>query len=150
MLTVRLQSETFDPGAETNAFLKDCGGAGAAVTFTGLVRSLPGQALETLELEHYPAMAKKALTALGKDAIARFGLMKLTMIHRFGRLLPEEPIVQVMALSAHRQAAFDGANFVMDVLKTDAPFWKKETASGRQSWVDARSEDDAARTRWQK
>lgn len=150
MLTVRLQSEIFDPGAETNTFLRDCGGAGAAVTFTGLVRSLPGQAIEMLELEHYPAMAQKALTALGKKAIDRFGLMRLTIIHRFGRLLPEEPIVQVMALSAHRQAAFDGANFVMDVLKTDAPFWKKESADGKQSWVSAKAEDNLARDRWQK
>ena len=150
MLTVRLQAEIFDAGTETNTFLRDCGGAGAAVTFTGLVRSLPGQAIEALELEHYPAMAQKTLTALGEKAMDRFGLMRLTIIHRFGRLLPEEPIVQVMALSAHRQAAFDGANFVMDVLKTDAPFWKKETAGGKEDWVGAKSEDDFARDRWQK
>lgn len=147
-LSVRLQSQTFDPGMESNQFIKGCEGAGAAVTFTGMVRSLPNDPITALELEHYPGMAQAKLEALGQESLKRFDLLKLTIIHRFGKLLPQQPIVQVMALSAHRQAAFDGANFVMDTLKTDAPFWKKEHSSSGTKWVEAKSIDDDARNRW--
>lgn len=149
-LIIRLQAETFDPGSESNQFIKDSDGAGAAITFTGLVRSLPNAPITALELEHFPSMAQAKLEALGQLSIDRFELVKLTIIHRFGKLLPQEPIVQVMALSAHRQAAFDGANFVMDTLKTDAPFWKKEHSDDGASWVGAKVADDDARDRWSK
>ncbi len=149
-VTVRLQAEPFDPGAETNAFLTDTEGMGAAVTFTGLVRSTPGDPVQSLTLEHYPDLAQKQIERFAEQAIKRFELRNIIVIHRFGRMLPGEPIVQVMALAAHRQAAFDGANFVMDWLKTDAPFWKKEETSEGQNWVEARAADDAAKEKWRK
>jgi molybdopterin synthase catalytic subunit len=149
-MTVRVETAPFDPGAETNAFLAGTEGAGAAVTFTGLVRSLPGEPVVTLTLDCYPELA---LTQIGKmidEAIARFDLLTATVIHRYGDMAPGEPIVQVMTLARHRQAAFAAAEFLMDHLKTDAPFWKKETAPGGAAhWVEAHAEDDAARARWQ-
>lgn len=149
-MAVRLQSAAFDPGAETNGFLaRTQGGGGAAVTFTGLVRSTPDDPIISLTLEHYPALAQRQLEALRKTAIERFALLDAEIIHRFGRLLPNEPIVQVMALALHRQAAFDGANFMMDTLKTNAPFWKKEERPAGAHWVEARHSDDAAALRWQ-
>lgn len=148
-MAVRLQSAAFDPGAETNGFLARTQGGGAAVTFTGLVRSTPDDPIISLTLEHYPALAQRQLEALRKTAIERFALLDAEIIHRFGRLLPNEPIVQVMALALHRQAAFDGANFMMDTLKTNAPFWKKEERPAGAHWVEARHSDDAAALRWQ-
>lgn len=148
-LSIRLQQESFDPGAEANAFLEQSKGAGAAVTFTGLVRSTEDAPIDSLTLEHYPALAKAQLTRLGEEAIKRFDLLALTAIHRYGKLLPEEPIVQVMALAPHRQAAFDGANFMMDWLKTEAPFWKKEDGPEGEHWVKAEAHDDAARKKWE-
>lgn len=145
---IRLQEAGFDPGAETNIFLAASAGAGAAVSFTGLVRSLPDHPIDGLTLEAYPGLAESQMRKIGGDAIARFELGALTIIHRFGTMVPGEPIVQVMALSAHRQAAFDGAGFVMDWLKTDAPFWKKEARPDGAQWVEAASKDDAARDRW--
>lgn len=147
-ILVRLQAEIFDPGGETNQFITQSDNAGAAVTFTGLVRSTKDRPIESLTLEHYPALAQKQLTGFAEQAVNRFDLLGLTVIHRFGELLPNEPIVQVMALAEHRQAAFDGANFVMDFLKTDAPFWKQERIAGTNKWVAAKGEDDTARDRW--
>ncbi|GGA45243.1 molybdenum cofactor biosynthesis protein MoaE [Pelagibacterium lentulum] len=148
-MSVRLQQPTFDPGAETNAFLENAGGAGAAVTFTGLVRSLPEDPIISMTLEHYPALAESQLETLLGDAMQRFSLTDATIIHRFGTLYPGEPIVQVMTLAPHRQAAFDAANFIMDVLKTNAPFWKKEERETGSDWVAARQSDDEAAQRWQ-
>lgn len=147
-MAVRLQSMPFDPGAETNAFLTRTKGGGAAVTFTGLVRSTPEEPIASLTLEHYPALAQHQLETLRDTAIERFSLLDAEIIHRFGTLLPEEPIVQVMTLALHRQAAFDGANFIMDTLKTNAPFWKKEERPGGSAWVEARKSDDTAAARW--
>lgn len=149
-MPVRIQTESFDPGAETNAFLAAASGAGAAVTFTGLVRSLPGDPIETLTLESYPELAVNQIEAMIAEATERFGLLGATVIHRHGRLAPGEPIVQVMTLAPHRQAAFEGAEFLMDFLKTDAPFWKKEATPAGERWVTAKSDDDAARDRWEK
>lgn len=149
-MSVRIQTEAFDPGAETNAFLVAANGAGAAVTFTGLVRSLPGDPVAALTLESYPELAVIQIEAMIAEATARFGLLGATVIHRHGRLLPGEPIVQVMTLAPHRQAAFEGAEFLMDFLKTDAPFWKKEATPAGERWVEAKTEDDAARERWEK
>lgn len=149
-MSVRLQSDPFDPGAESNRFLQQTAGAGAAVTFTGLVRVAPGDDLVAMTLEHWPEMAQRQLERLQAEAIARFDLLGAEIIHRYGRLLPGEPIVQVMTLAAHRQAAFDGANFMMDTLKTDAPFWKKEERGAGEAWVAAKGSDDHARDRWRK
>jgi len=147
-MAVRVTTEGFDPGAETNAFLRANAGAGAAVTFTGLVRSTPGDEITSLTLECYPDLAINQLTAMIEQATSRFSLLAATVIHRYGTLLPGTPIVQVMTLSAHRQAAFDGAQFLMDYLKTDAPFWKQETGPSGARWVEAKPEDDATRARW--
>ena len=149
-MSVRLQQETFDPGAESNAFTAATAGAGAVVTFTGLVRTDPRHPVTTLTLECYVDLARAQLEDLLGTAIVRFGLIKAAVIHRYGTLTPGEPIVQVMTLAPHRRAAFEGAEFLMDYLKTDAPFWKKETDGTTERWVDARVEDDAAKDRWTK
>lgn len=148
-MAVRVITAPFDPGAETNAFLKDSQGAGAAVTFTGVVRSTADDPIMALTLECYPELAINQLTAIADQAIARFGLLAATIIHRYGKLAPGEPIVQVMTLSLHRDAAFRGAEFLMDYLKTDAPFWKQETGPDETRWVEAKAEDDAAKSRWE-
>ena len=147
-MAVRIQTEAFDPGAESNAFLAQANGAGAAVTFTGLVRSLPDYPVQALTLECYPELAVNQIEAMVAEATARFSLLGATVIHRYGTLPPGDPIVQVMTLAPHRAAAFQAAEFLMDFLKTDAPFWKKEATPAGERWVDARHEDDAARDRW--
>ncbi len=147
-MAVRIQSEPFDPGAETNLFLQSSRGAGAAVTFTGLVRSDPKSPLTTLTLETYQDMAISQITALEAEAVARFGLLRSTVIHRYGALEPGEPIVQVMTLAPHRRAAFEAAEFLMDYLKTDAPFWKKEAGAQGEHWVEHNSADEDAKSRW--
>jgi molybdopterin synthase catalytic subunit len=146
-VNLRLQTETFDPGAETNSFLIENAGAGAG-TFTGLVRSRPGDEVATLTLETYRELAEAQIGRAIAEATTRFGLLKATVIHRHGTLQPGEPIVQVMTLAPHRRAAFEGAEFLMDFLKTDAPFWKKEATPGGERWVEAKAEDDQARDRW--
>ncbi len=148
--TVRLQAGPFDPGLETNAFLAAANGAGAAVTFTGLVRSSPGSPVEQLVLECYPELATHELERLLAEATERFGLLAGTIIHRFGALAPGEPIVQVMTSAPHRAAAFAAAEYLMDFLKTDAPFWKKEIGPSGASWVEPRAADDAAKERWKR
>lgn len=148
-MAVRVTTERFDPGAETNAFLAAGQGAGAAVTFTGTVRSSPDAPVTALTLECYPELAVNQLEAIVAAAMARFGLLAATVIHRYGALAAGEPIVQVMTLSAHRAAAFEGAEFLMDYLKTDAPFWKQETGPDGTRWVDATAGDDDARARWE-
>lgn len=148
-MAVRISEAPFDPGAETNTFLAANAGAGAAVTFTGLVRSDPADAIAALTLECYPELAVNQIEAIGARAVVRFALIKFAVIHRYGRLLPGEPIVQVMTLAPHRQAAFAGAEFLMDYLKTDAPFWKKETTPEGERWVEAKTEDESARARWE-
>jgi molybdopterin synthase catalytic subunit len=147
-MSVRIQAEAFDPGAETNAFLAAAAGAGGAVTFTGLVRSDPADPVAALTLDCYPELAMNEIGAIVARAVVRFGLVRATVIHRYGRLLPGEPIVQVMTLAPHRTAAFAAAEFLMDYLKTDAPFWKKEATATGERWVEAKAEDDAARARW--
>jgi molybdopterin synthase catalytic subunit len=146
---IRVQREDFDLQAEVAALSAGRHEIGAVVTFSGLCRD-EGGSLEALELEHYPGMAEAEMTRIATDAIDRFSLRGLTAIHRYGRIAPGENIVLVIAAASHRQAAFDGANFVMDFLKTAAPFWKKEHgADGKAGdWVAARDADDAARTRW--
>jgi molybdopterin synthase catalytic subunit len=147
-MSIRLQEAAFDPGGETNAFLEDAVAAGAAVTFTGLVRSLRDDPVKTLTLECYEDLARNQVARMVSEATSRFGLIKVTVIHRYGTLQPGEPIVQVMTLAPHREAAFRGAEFLMDYLKTDAPFWKKEATPVGERWVEATQDDDSARQRW--
>src|SRR5687768_1952177 len=135
---VRIQESGFDPGAELNAFSELNEGAGAIVTFTGLVRSTASDPIESLTLECYPELALNQIGAIAAEAHERFGLLDEVVIHRYGTLKPGEPIVQVMTLAPHREAAFQAAEFLMDYLKTDAPFWKKEAAGGETRWVEPR------------
>ncbi|PZM16953.1 molybdenum cofactor biosynthesis protein MoaE [Rhizobium tubonense] len=147
--TVRVQREDFDLQAEVALLSVGRHDIGAVVTFSGLCRDEGGR-LEALELEHYPGMAEAEITRIADLAIERFSLGGLTAIHRYGTILPGENIVLVIAAASHRQAAFDAANFVMDFLKTSAPFWKKEHGQDGKAgdWVSAKDADDAARTKW--
>ncbi|SCW28886.1 molybdopterin synthase catalytic subunit [Rhizobium mongolense subsp. loessense] len=147
--TIRVQREDFDLQTEVDRLKKAAPGVGAIVTFSGLCRD-EGGTLAALELEHYPGMAEAEMTRIAELAIERFGLLGLTAIHRFGKIAARENIVLVIAAAPHRQAAFDGANFVMDYLKTSAPFWKKEhrTDGSADDWVSAKDADDAARDKW--
>ena len=148
-VVVRVQQDDFDLVAETARLTRNGASAGAVVTFTGLCRDEGGK-LSALELEHYPGMAEAEIGRICDDAVTRFSLQGIAAIHRFGRMAPGENIVLVVALAPHRHAAFDGASFVMDYLKTSAPFWKKEHfADGRTGgWVDAKESDDRARDKW--
>lgn len=145
---IRVTAEPFDPGAEANAFQAVHVGAGAMVTFTGIVRSRPEDPISALILECYPALAVNELAAIRDAALARFGLIDAGILHRHGRLVPGETIMMVITLAPHRQAAFEGAQFLMDYLKTGAPFWKQEETPAGLRWVDAKAEDDDAREQW--
>lgn len=138
MIAVRVQAEPFDTGAELAALGAGRTDIGAIVSFTGLVRDT------ALELEHYPAMTAKALAAIAAEAEARWPLLGGTVIHRFGALAPADPIVLVAIAARHRGDAFAAAEFLIDWLKTRAPFWKREGGG----WVEARASDDAAAARW--
>ena len=148
--TIRVQAQDFDLAAEVRALTKGRSDTGAVATFTGLCRS-EGETLAALELEHYPGMAEKQLAAIGGQAIERWSLDGLTIVHRYGKITPGEQIVLVVATSSHRDAAFDAARFVMDFLKTDAPFWKKEHLNdgGAGDWVEAKRTDENARKGWE-
>lgn len=147
-METRVQTEMFDLGLEANAFVARHPGAGAVVTFTGLVRDVDG-GLEGMEIEHYPGMTLKALEAMRLQAIERFSLSGAFILHRVGLLPPDAPIMMVATAARHRGAAFEGAEFLMDYLKSRAPFWKKEaTRDGRTAWVEARESDEAALSRW--
>lgn len=142
---VRIQGEPFDPGVELARL--EAGGAGAIASFTGLVRG-DGD-LSALTLEHYPGMSEAALTHLAEKAGARWSLSGVILVHRVGRLEAGARIVFVATASPHRAAALEACAFLIDRLKTDAPFWKKESFSdGRETWVEARSTDDQAAARW--
>lgn len=146
---VRIQSEDFDTQAEARRLTEGRRDVGALVTFTGLCRDEAGT-LQALELEHYPGMAEAELGRIAGEAANRWPLTGLTVIHRHGRILPGENIVLVIAASSHRRAAFEAADFLMDFLKTRAPFWKKEhlAEGGSGTWVEARSVDDNDAARW--
>lgn len=147
-IRVRIQAEDFDLESEIN-HLKQFGDIGAVASFVGLCRDEGGK-LTALELEHYPGMAEAQINQICEQAMERFSLIAITAIHRYGKIAPNKNIVLVIAASSHRQASFDGANFVMDFLKTDAPFWKKEHLKDGSSgeWVDAKDKDDAAKDKW--
>jgi molybdopterin synthase catalytic subunit len=148
-IDVRVQHEDFDAAAETALLTAGRTDAGAIVAFTGLCRDEGGR-LAALELEHYPGMAEAEITRICREAVTRFSLLGITALHRVGRIAPGEQIVLVLALAPHRHAAFDGASFVMDYLKTSAPFWKKEHFADGTSggWVEAKDSDDRAREKW--
>ena len=146
---IRVQREDFDVAAEIAALTKGRADVGAVVTFSGLCRDEAGT-LSALELEHYPGMAEAEIGRIAAEAAERWPLQGLTVIHRFGKMTPGENIVLVVAASSHRQAAFEAANFLMDYLKSRAPFWKKEhRADGSVGgWVEAKEADDEAAGRW--
>jgi len=145
MIRVAVQFESFDEGAELAALRAD--GVGGIASFTGIVRGDGG--LVELHLDHYPSMTERALVALAETAIARWSLIGATLIHRVGTLHPGDPIVFVGTASPHRTAALEACAFLIDRLKTDAPFWKRETfADGRRQWVEARTSDNVAALRW--
>ena len=147
--TVRLQREPFDAAAETARLTRGRKDVGAIVTFTGICRGdEQGSPLVAMTLEHYPGMAEAEIARHVDAAERRWPLLGVTVIHRYGRLVPGDNIVLVAAASSHREAAFAAAEFLMDYLKTQAPFWKKEERAGGNGWVDARKSDDAAAARW--
>ena len=147
MPRISVQSETFDVAAEISALKAGNHEIGAVVSFTGTVRDTGGS-LKSMTLEHYPGMTEKELTRIAIEAEARWPLLGCTLIHRYGKLLPGDDIVLVLAASAHRHAAFEAADFLMDFLKSKAPFWKKETTEKGGEWVDAKESDDEALKRW--
>lgn len=149
-MTIRLQCEPFDAAAETAALTRGRTDIGAVVAFTGICRgSEDGAPIAALTLEHYPDMAEAEIARHVADAQARWSLLGVTVIHRYGRIAPGEPIVLVLTASSHRQAAFAAAEFLMDYLKTRAPFWKQVEAGGGSAWVEAKTSDDSAADRWQ-
>lgn len=149
-MTVSVQTEDFDIGRILAELTEGRSDIGALVTFTGLVRDMPGGGLQAMELEHYPAMTEKALREIEAEAQARWNLSASLIVHRIGRLQPGEQIMMVATGSAHRQDAFEAAEFLMDYLKSRAPFWKKEHTAEGADWVDARESDEDALNRWQR
>ena len=148
-MAIRVQTEAFDPGVEVNALHAANAGVGAVVSFVGYVRDFnDGRDVAGMFLEHYPGMTEKAITAIAKAAVQRFGLLGVRVVHRVGLLQPLNQIVLVAVAAVHRGEAFAGCEFVMDYLKTQAPFWKKEQTPQGARWVDARVSDDAAMARW--
>lgn len=147
-ISIRVQPEDFEIAAEVERIRAIGGDVGAIVTFSGICRDEDGR-LTALELEHYPGMAEAEIERIAKQAGSRWPVTAITVIHRHGLIEVGENIVLVVTASAHRQAAFDAANFLMDFLKTRAPFWKKEhTVGAAESWIAARDEDDVAVERW--
>jgi len=146
-MRLSVQEAAFDLGAEANRFSHDLKGVGAVVTFSGLVRDNGGQ-LTAMEIEHYPGMTEKAVSAIMDQAVARWGLADALVIHRYGVLRSGEPIMMVATAASHRADAFAAAEFLMDYLKSRAPFWKKEISANGADWVAAKDSDEAALTRW--
>ena len=145
-MRLSVQEAPFDLGAESAAFAAGVRGAGAVVTFTGLVRGDGG--LSAMEIEHYPGMTERAIRAIAEEAVTRWSLADAMVIHRHGRLAVGEPIMMVATAAPHRGDAFAAAEFLMDYLKSRAPFWKKEIGPSGEAWVAAKDEDEAALTRW--
>ena len=148
-MPVRVQNEDFDAGAEITRLRADNPRIGAVASFIGIVRDVnDGAAVGSITLEHYPGMTEKSLAAIAEQAKAKWNLLEVLIIHRVGTLAPTDQIVLVVTTSSHRGDAFAACQFVMDYLKTDAPFWKKETIGDGTRWVDARESDEEARKKW--
>jgi molybdopterin synthase catalytic subunit len=149
--TIRIQEADFDVAREIADLSKGRTDIGAVVSFSGICRgSEQGEPIAALTLEHYPGMAEAEIQRHADEALTRWPLRGLTIVHRFGRIAPGENIVLVVTASSHRQAAFEAAEFLMDYLKTSAPFWKREESAHGTSWIEARDHDDAAAARWTK
>ena len=145
---ILVQQEDFDVGKEINRFTKGHHDIGAVCTFLGLVRDLAGDSIKTMTLDHYPGMTEKELSKIEAESRARWSLNDCLIIHRYGKLTPGDRIVMVATASPHRQAAFQSCEFLMDYLKTRAPFWKKEGTGDGEKWVEARASDNIAADRW--
>lgn len=149
MNLVRVQSQPFDVAAVQQALVADNPSIGAVVSFVGLMRDLnQGERVDSMVLEHYPAMTEKALREIVREADRRWELLGISLLHRVGKLLPGDPIVLVAVASSHRGEAFQACEFIIDFLKTRAPFWKKETTASGERWVEARDSDGQAESRW--
>jgi len=150
-VTIRIQEQDFDIAAEIAAMTRGRTDIGAVVSFSGICRGTEdGDAVAALTLEHYPGMAEEEIARHADEAVRRWPVTALTIVHRVGRLVPGDNIVLVLAASAHRQAAFSAAEFLMDYLKANAPFWKREERSDGSRWVEAHGRDDGALARWGK
>ncbi len=148
-MLIRVQREPFDTGAVVDELRAGDPRIGAIACFVGLVRDVNDDSrVSAMTLEHYPGMTERALESIGEEALARWDLVDLAVVHRVGQLEPTDPIVLVAVASAHRGDAFAACEFVMDFLKTRAPFWKKEATAAGDRWVEARESDDAAAARW--
>ena len=147
-MRIAVQEAPFDLGAEARAFATDRPDVGAVVTFTGIVRDTGEARLEAMEIEHYPGMTESAIAAIAEDARARWSLRDVLVIHRHGRLVPGDLIMMVATAARHRKDAFEAAEFLMDYLKSRAPFWKREITDNGATWVAARDEDEDALGRW--
>ncbi len=149
MERVRVQSAAFDMGAELNHFAAQAPSVGAIVSFSGMTRDVAANNLSAMVIEHYPGMTETALSTIRAQAMERFGLLDAMILHRYGKFAPGDPIMMVATAARHRAAAFDGAEFLMDYLKSRAPFWKQEITPEGAVWVTAKGEDEAALHRWQ-
>jgi molybdopterin synthase catalytic subunit len=147
-MDIRVQEDSFDLGAEANAFAARQKGMGAVVTFTGIVRDLGDGDLQAMQIEHYPGMTEKAISKIAEEALSRWNLGDILVIHRHGVLRAEDLIMMVATSSRHRVDAFQAAEFLMDYLKSRAPFWKKEVTPEGADWVEAKDEDEDALSRW--
>lgn len=147
-MRIVVQEAPFDLGQEAQTFAAGHSDMGAVVTFTGVVRDTEDTPLEAMEIEHYPGMTEKALSKIASEAASRWNLGDVLVIHRFGRLVPGEMIMMVATAARHRKDAFEAAEFLMDYLKSRAPFWKREVSEEGASWVAARDEDESALQRW--
>lgn len=147
-MRISVQEAPFDLGVESTAFASGRKDMGAIVTFTGVVRDLPDDPLVAMEIEHYPGMTEAALSEIATQAVTRFELGDVLVIHRYGRLLPGEMIMMVATAARHRKSAFEGAEFLMDYLKSRAPFWKREITAEGADWVASKAVDEDALKRW--
>ncbi len=147
-MRISVQEEAFDLGAVATEFASGHKDMGAIVTFTGIVRDLPDDPLQAMEIEHYPGMTEAALRGMAEQAVERFSLGDALVIHRYGRLVPGEMIMMVATAARHRKDAFEAAEFLMDYLKSRAPFWKREITATGSEWVESKDEDEDALTRW--
>ncbi|SFR60284.1 molybdopterin synthase subunit MoaE [Yoonia tamlensis] len=146
-MIIRVQSDPFDVGATLNSFAQDRRDIGAVVSFTGVVRDTQDD-LHEMQIEHYPGMTESAIKTIAQDAVSRWRLADILVIHRYGNLKPGAPIMMVATAAAHRVAAFEAADFMMDYLKSRAPFWKKEITQAGASWVASKDADEDALKRW--